>query len=165
VAGQWEYAELDTCSCGPWINLVMCIWPSSVAWLHPLVLSSGFRTFFWSRTICGSRTVTTCSTWGVGKGRHRPPLWILKCAAQKLVFEWEQNNFYHFCPHPLRKFFGKINWWPPPGKNPSDVRGTMYQLVPGKPNRPNNIRSEVRKIRLDTKAACTKWRWENNGHC
>jgi len=27
-------AELDTCNCGPWTDLAMCIWPGSAAWLH-----------------------------------------------------------------------------------------------------------------------------------
>jgi len=27
-----------TCSCGPWTNLVMCIWPGSAAWLHTLAV-------------------------------------------------------------------------------------------------------------------------------
>ena len=39
------FAELDTCSCGPWINLVMCIWPGSVAWLHTPVLEQGFSKY------------------------------------------------------------------------------------------------------------------------
>jgi len=38
VGGQpiVKHAELDTCSCGPWTNLVMCIWPGSAACVaHP----------------------------------------------------------------------------------------------------------------------------------
>jgi len=36
VEGQrvGQPAELLTCSCGPWTNLVMCIWPGSAARLH-----------------------------------------------------------------------------------------------------------------------------------
>ena len=33
-------AEVDTRSCGPWINLVMCVWSGSVAWLHTPALNN-----------------------------------------------------------------------------------------------------------------------------
>ena len=33
-------AELDTCSSGPWTNLVMCIWPGNAAWLHTPVVAT-----------------------------------------------------------------------------------------------------------------------------
>ena len=34
MANELSNPQLNTCSCGPHINLVMCIWPGSAAWLH-----------------------------------------------------------------------------------------------------------------------------------
>jgi len=38
-------AELTTCSCGPWTNLVICIWPGSAVLLHIPGLEEHFSAF------------------------------------------------------------------------------------------------------------------------
>jgi len=60
-------AELDTCSCGPWTNLIMCSWPGSAAWLHTPVLGrsvsdAGFLATRCTKTVKpGTQPVAVCS--------------------------------------------------------------------------------------------------------
>ena len=62
--------------------------------------------------------------WASERGGQGLPSWILKLLAKKVVFliSRGKKQIYRFCPHP-RKNVGKISYWFPPGKNPSDAHG------------------------------------------
>jgi len=38
MASELSNPQLDTSSCDPRTNLVMCIWPGSASWLHTLAV-------------------------------------------------------------------------------------------------------------------------------
>ena len=73
------------------------------------------------------KLMLTLETMGVGKGGGRGealPSWFLKLLAKKVVFSISKGK-NQISPRlaPPGKNFGKIPYWSPPGKNPSDAHG------------------------------------------